>query len=247
MDIKFIVKDSLMYPLSDWKKYLILGIIIMFSSISDIFVATGAKNFTLIGLLTIVGFLVGALAYGYQVKIVRSSLAGFSELPDFNSWFEMFMNGIEVVIVSIGYLIPAFLIIWSMILFGGISVILAILYVIVVIPVISMAIAHMVNNESKLSAAFKFGEIFNKIGSIGWLNLVVWYVVTGILLLIMSFLGVYVNMAISMDISSIVGAVLLPLLIMPYIEMYLYRSIALVYMSDKIPEEEYKTSPPETS
>lgn len=233
MDIKFIVKDSMMYPLSNWKNYLILGIILAFSSITEISVSLGAKNFTLLGLLTIVGFLIGALAYGYQVKIIRSSLAGFSELPDFNSWFEMFIDGIKVVIVSIGYLIPVFLIILSMALFGGISVILAILYVIIIIPVLSMAIAHMVNNESKLSAAFKFGEIFNKIGSIGWLNLVVWYVVTGILFLIMSFLGFYVNMVISMDISSIAGAVLLSLLIMPYIEMYLYRSIALAYISDK--------------
>jgi hypothetical protein len=232
MDIKFIVKDSMMYPLSDWKKYLILGIILVFSSMADIFVATVAKNVTLTSLLMIIGFLVGILAYGYQVRIIRSSLAGVSELPEFNSWFEMFIDGIKVFIVSIGYFIPFFLIILSMALFSE-MLLLAILYMIVIIPVLSMAIAHMVDNESKLSTAFKFGEIFNKIGSIGWLNLVVWYVVTGILLLIMSFLGFYVNMVISMDVSAIAGAVLLPLLIMPYLEIYFYRSIALVYMSDE--------------
>ena len=244
MDIKFIVKDSLMYPLSDLKNYLILGIILVFSSMTDIFAATGAKNVTLTSLLMIIGFLVGILAYGYQVRIIRSSLAGVSELPDFNSWFEMFIDGIKVFIVSIGYFIPLFLIILSMALFSG-MLLLAILYMIVIIPVLSMVIAHMVNNESKLSAAFKFGEIFNKIGSIGWLNLVVWYVVTGILLLIMSFLGFYVNMVISMDVSAIAGAVLLPLLIMPYLEIYFYRSIALAYMSDeKVTKEDNSISTP---
>ena len=39
---------------------------------------------------------------------------------------------------------------------------------IIIGPILAIAVAHMANNNSKFSAAFRFHEIMNKIGRIGW-------------------------------------------------------------------------------
>jgi len=227
MSIGEILKDSIKYPLSDGKKILILGVIILFSEISGIATFLGTRNVALIGLLMIIGVLIDALAYGYLFRIIKSSLAGLAELPNFNSWFEMFIDGIKLLIVSTVYLIPALI----MNLVGGVLDLIAILYFIIIIPILLIAICNMANTDGKLSAVFRFREIFNKIKNIGWANLIIWYIVTGILLLIMSFIGLIVTMIIAMLTSLIVGIVLFSLIIVPYLAIYLFRGVALFYMS----------------
>lgn len=114
MNIGEIVKDSIKYPLSDLKKLLILGIIVSFSSTSGITIISillGEINVAFISLLVIIELIIGLLVKGYLFRIIKSSLDGVAELPQFNTWIDMFKDGIKVLIVSIVYLIPAILII----------------------------------------------------------------------------------------------------------------------------------------
>ncbi|MBP2046515.1 DUF4013 domain-containing protein [Methanobacterium aggregans] len=109
MDIKFIVRDSLKYPLSDWKKILILGIILFISSyvITDNIITI--RNIAEMGLLGIIGLMFGLLAYGYAFRIIKTSLLGIVELPAFDDWVNMFLVGLKVLVVGIVYLIPVIL------------------------------------------------------------------------------------------------------------------------------------------
>ena len=296
MSIREIVKDSLKYPLSNWKEFLFLGIFIAFSGISTLSGLLGAKDSALIGLLGIIGFLSIALIFGYSFRIIKSSLAGVKELPESNNLPEMFIDGIKFIVVNFVYLIPVILIIilvyycgsglriiptlnlvlWLYMCFPYLFLLIALSYLIIIIPVILMAIANMVDNDSKLSSAFRFGEIFNnitkstqdnfsgsrlvfyndlvsiiigffildeifeRISNIRWTKLIIWYIVTGIILLTLIFIGYTLTNITSVlilhglnlySISNydILRILILSLVLIPYLFMSLSRSTALIY------------------
>ena len=283
MNMGEIVKDSVKYPLSDWKKILILGIIIVISSIASVAVSLNMTNIYLISILVLVGFLVGFLVNGYMFRIVKSSLEDKSGLPEFNNWINMSINGLKVFVVFIVYLIlpimiilfflPLFLgsdltffgsmffsvlenmgptpldsfvnligsIIWSgilnftAVLYNLFGSVIPFIYVIVIIPLFLVAIANMAYYEGELKSAFRFHEILDEIRSIGGFNLIKWYSVTGILFLALFIMGniiTYIFSLTHLNIIEIIMGLLLSLTLIPYLFIYMARSLALFYMPD---------------
>jgi len=162
LDIGEIVNDAIRYPSSDWKKVIILGLLFLISFlIIPIFLATG---------------------YGFRA--LKASIAGFDELPEFDEWGEMFVDGLKVFVVQIVYMIVPMIIIiagvfgsLSMVspdtgmitnptaftgLLGG-TVIIGVILAIILGLIETIAIAHMAYNDSELGAAFRFGEILDVI------------------------------------------------------------------------------------
>jgi len=276
MKISEILKDSLRYPFSDWKKFLILGIVVLLGSISSItriYVPVNTTNLFLTLVLGIIGFIFGFLQRGYFFRIIKTSLNGVAVLPEFNSWIEMFKDGIKLFIVPIIYFVPAILIIlvlavlsfksnpstvisilygaiiWSLIggntintfiVWAGTWGIIAILYCILIFPISLMAIAYMIENDSKLSEAFKFHNILDKIKIKGVIRLIIWYIMTGIVFLILMLIFTIIFVTLSYLIQDITGIVpqrlitdiLIAIIGIPFIFGYLYRSVALFYMSE---------------
>ncbi|SCM58357.1 Conserved protein {ECO:0000313/EMBL:AAB85681,1} [Methanothermobacter wolfeii] len=100
MDIGEIVNDAIRYPSSDWKKVIILGLLFLISFlIIPIFLATG---------------------YGFRA--LKASIAGFDELPEFDEWGEMFVDGLKVFVVQIVYMIVPMIIIIAGV-FGSLSMV----------------------------------------------------------------------------------------------------------------------------
>ena len=186
MDIGDVISDSLRYPSSDWIKVLILGVLFIIS-------------FLIIPLF---------LAMGYMFRVIKASLAGVEELPTFDEWGEMFVDGIKLFLVYLIYSLPAIIIgvfsiisLWSSIrsltyvtqmsgntitpemvvsLFGGtalVGLVIAGIYALIIYPIMAVAIGNMAYYNGELSAAFRFGEIFSTISSIGWVDLIIWYIV----------------------------------------------------------------------
>jgi hypothetical protein len=251
MDIGEIISDSVRYPLSDWKKILILGIILVIGSIGSI-TGTFTQNWVLITFLSIIGFLVVLLDYGYLFRIIQSSIAGTSELPDFDAWLDMFIDGIKVAIVGFIYSLPAIIIILifaastilallanpsvnsviaGAIISAGIGILIAILYMLIITPIIAMAVANMAYNDSEIGAAFRFSEILDRIASIGWGDLIIWYIVAGIVYIILATIGGVITGLFSL-ISPVIAVVLMSLIVTPFLQMYLARSVALIYLSE---------------
>ena len=243
MNINEIIGDALRYPLSDWKKILILGIFIVLMGLSSIFQYLGFKNIelTLLSLITLIIFL---LVSGYQYRIIKLSLSNIEVLPEFNAGIDMFVDGIKVTLVSIIYLVPGILIIGIVGIFILVSlksvlpnlsplilILIAVLYTIIIIPISLMAIAYMADNDSKFSYAFRFREILNKISSNGWTKFILWYIVTGIIFLVLLCVGSILTTVIGRFTFHTIGIIFSSLVITPYIYMYLYRSVALFYMS----------------
>jgi hypothetical protein len=159
MDVGEISSNAFNYPLTDFKKIFILGIITILSSL----------------------ILPGFLILGYFLKIIKSSIKGSSELSEFDDWIKMFTDGLKVFVVLFMYsIIPVILIllgVWTVLLpmlsvpgslsvlnpslavgLGGGTTLIGIVLEIIVSFIIAIAIANLAYHD-ELGAAFRFSEI----------------------------------------------------------------------------------------
>lgn len=215
MNVVEIIKDSIKYPLSDWKKFLILGVVMLFSSLYALAGSLDVKNLELLILLYVAGFLINFFADGYFFRIIKLSLSGLGNLPEFDNWTNMFKDGIKMFIVNFVYLTPAFFIVGFVVLFHlsalrtiigfhpsnltldvlsavGIWAFFVALYYIVIAPIIAMAKANMIHNDGEVGAAFRLREILDKIAAKGWLKFIKWYLAMMFTGLIVIFLAAFV-------------------------------------------------------
>lgn len=279
LDIKEILTDSLKYPLSDWKKILILGIIIFISSAAYNVESFGVKNAAVLFIIT--GFILGFLVNGYLFRILKSSLDDLPGLPKFDNWIEMFKEGIRVFFVGVVYFLPIILfLLYLMVLFpenlifsglelnslvintlhsqidvfilnsvfalglflptmseiSYVIVILEIIYPIIVTPLFLMALTNMANYDDGLISAFRFREILDEIKCIGWMNLITWYVVVGIIYFILFFtvpaLIYTFSFQFNMELVNNIVGMFFSLVLYPYLYIFFARAVALIYISE---------------
>ena len=236
MDIGDIIGDAVRYPSQDWKKVLYLGV------------------FTLLSVI-IVGLL---FVPGYLLRVVKATLAGSDELPEFGDWGEMVVDSLKVIIVSIIYfIIPAAIAIiglWASIgsmvamqnmgalsptayigLLSG-TVIIAAIVGLIISLIYYMAIANMALYDSEIGAAFRFSEILDLISTIGWADYIIWYVV-------MIIVGIVVGIIASiLGIIPIIGWLILIIVLYPYAYMLYARSLGLLVTSEDLFATEEKTT-----
>ena len=143
------------------------------------------KNVIIFGIILFIGLFIGVTSVffnGYLFRIIKSSLNGDTEPPEFNNWIRMFIDGIKVYLVCLGYTLPALLII---IIFGSVLIrtfnllpttpfigtfslstivpdLFVIAYLIIIIPIILMAVAYMAENDGEINVAFRFSAILGK-------------------------------------------------------------------------------------
>lgn len=217
------ITDSLKYPLGDWVKILIL---------------------TIISIIPIVNFISG----GYYLRIIKSTLAGIDEVPEFDDIGELFIDGIKIIVVGIVYMIVPIILFMLAGLFAGpatidyssgysyvpftaftglsllfmlIGFILALVVSIVYLP----AIVNMALYDSEIGAAFRFSEILERINVIGWSNYILWII------------AIWITTFIAGLIIGIVGTILLIIIIGfiiwflggAYLSMFQARSLALLF------------------
>jgi hypothetical protein len=224
MKLGEIIRDSVRYPFSDWKNLLIFGIFVLIASVRDVSFIEIQSYIGAINLISVVGYL---FSFGYILRIVRCSLNGNVELPKVHNLIQIVIDGIKVFLVIIIYFVPVFL----LFLLGGMYsassiVIVSLLYPFIIAPIFAISIAHMAKNDSKVGFAFKFSEILERMESIGWIKLIMWYLITGIIFIILKVIVLLISGYINYIVGSIIAVVLTTIF---YI--YLSRSLALIYMS----------------
>ncbi|HOI40228.1 MAG TPA: DUF4013 domain-containing protein [Methanobacterium sp.] len=225
MDIGEIISDSVKYPSSDWGKVLILGVICIAS------------------ILLVPIFLV----YGYVFRIIKATLAGIDELPEFDEIGDMFVDGLKIFVVSIVYAIPIYILYGIMYVLGigmmstasytdytaatsAVFGLMSLLYIVIMIVAIIislfelMAIANMAYYDGELGAAFRFSEILEHISRIGWGK----YIITLIVIWILGVIGFMIGW---LTMFILIGFILLPLVITPYIAMFGSRAVGLLVAS----------------
>jgi len=214
MNIVDNIVESLKYPLNDWTKILIL---------------------TVISIIPIVNFMSG----GYSLRIIKSTLAGIEEVPDFDNLGELFIDGIKIIIVGIVYMIVPLIIYFVALLpimftndptslMSGLTIfiliidfILFIIFALVLYP----AIVNMALYDSEIGAAFRFSEVLDLIKAIGWGNYILWIIaiiiataIVGIILGLVGFILMFILIGFLVIIAA--GA---------YIAMFQARSIGLLF------------------
>jgi hypothetical protein len=255
MKIGEIIGDALGYPLSDPKKLLTFGIILAVGTLYSNFTVQGAANIALVLILMLLALLALVMVWGYEIRILRISFAGLGELPRFDNWLDMFVDGLKVFVVGIIYAIPLVIVVGLLFLgivfapvgLANISIhnpstifalmifaIIATLIILLTYPIFLMMLANMVYNNSKIESAFKLGEIFNKISNIGWGNFLVWYIVTGIIYLVLLVIGIIILAFFNIIHLKIVGGLLYPIVFGSFMSIFVFRSVASFYMSGNI-------------
>ena len=210
----------------------------------------------------VIALLINFFITGYIFKIIQYSLKNTKELPKFSKWVNLFKNGFKVTCVSLIYSIPATLPLiilnssllnfysyrpdfiiaimgtigraylhWDAIWFS-IMFFVYILYFLILFPISLMAIANMANNEGKLSYAFEFKVIFDKIKNIGWIKFYSWYLLTSVINLLIFLIGVTIGFLLILIHTFPFEKLIDSLILTPYIYIFFSRSIALIYKSD---------------
>lgn len=221
MEIGEIISESVKYPSSDWKKVIILGILVIAS------------------VLIVPIFLV----YGYVFRIMKASIAGLDELPEFDELGEMFVDGLKIFVVALVYAIPIWIIsailgaitgtgmgtpttsldptmIWGALASSTVFIVVALIIGLVEI----MAILNMAYYDGEIGAAFRFNELLDRITQIGWGK----YIVTYIVIAVIAFIGFLIGL---ITMFVLIGFILLPLIIVPYLAMFSSRAMALLFTS----------------
>lgn len=225
MNITKNIKESLKYPIKDWIKILILGIILI------------------IPIMNFIGL-------GYYFRIIKSTLNGLDELPSFERAGELFIDGIKIFIICLIYsVIPLIFYIFSVAFAGsetissstttssifsgylpgltGISLVFLIIAVIssLIISIFAyMGIVNLAYNNSKIGAALRYRDILNRIAVIGWGNYMLWWI---ILTLIITVAGFIIGIVGGILLYFILGFLVI-LLGYSYMIIFQARSVALI-------------------
>lgn len=234
MEIKEVTSDAAKYPASDWMKVILLGFL---SLISLIGVVTELNLFTVLCLILL------PLPIGYSFRIIKASFDGFDELPEFNNWKSMYLDGLKVIVTLIIYAIPVIAVFLFFnpdlifhldmvnftLLYLGSSILNSTTQIIIFILIgfiEYIGIANMALYDGEISAAFRFREIIRRISSIGYKKYLLSYIIVWVLA-ILSALVSYITLLI------LIGIVIIPLLIAPYFMILTARFLALVFASSE--------------
>jgi len=204
MNVNRNIIDSLRYPLKGLVKLIILGIILI---------------------IPVVNF----IGLGYYLRIIKSTLAGSDELPGFERVGELFIDGIKFLVVGMIYAIVPLLSYALSFAFPGSTTLLLIAtsFALIISIFAYMGLANMAYHDSKIGAALRYGEILNRITTIGWGRYILGWIVLTLIVTVAGF------------IIGIVGGILLffvlglPVVLLGYSYLMIFqaRSIAVTFAS----------------
>ena len=203
------------------------------------------------GILLFFSFLVIPTIFtnGYMLRIMKYSFEGSKELPPFNGWLNMFVDGLKVIIVNIIYIsIPAIItavititIVMGM-LFNGprpdfsqlyttfLSVLLIVGIIIMTVPYLFslMALPHIVRKD-KLDVLLELKNLLNIIRGIGWGKFISAVVLLMVLNIPFVGLGFYLQFLRLGTLEILLISAVLNLVIGWYLLAFKGRLLALLY------------------
>jgi len=204
--------------------------------------------FAMIGVLNSVNFLsifliILPLPMGYLLKIIKTSFKGSEELPDFNNWKTMYLDGIRLILTILIYFLPIIVLVLilnpsqifylfnsNFSLYNSVSLFLgSIIHIIIFIAIgviEYVGIANMALYDGEITAAFRFREIIQRISMIGWRKYLISYLIIWILGFLTSIISILM-------LFILIGIIVIPLLIIPYFMTLNARFLALIFASSE--------------
>ncbi|MBP2045782.1 DUF4013 domain-containing protein [Methanobacterium aggregans] len=229
MNLKEILVDSFWYSVSDWKKLILLGILLVLMDSEGGFSGSLTMNW-LNAIILLFILVLGVLEAGYLFRVLEESVEGSKKLPKLNRFREMTVHGIkELLILTIYFAVPSFLFImllWSTeasadaTIIGFLILILLLGTIYIFFPAVMLNMAH---NHGNIRSGLDFRAIIRKIKYLGFKDLVVVY--TGIFLI----LGI-LKLVLTDNLSTLplVGDLVSQLIIAPFILLFTTRVLGLM-------------------
>ncbi|EKQ55269.1 MAG: hypothetical protein B655_0418 [Methanobacterium sp. Maddingley MBC34] len=258
MKLKSIVKDSTRYAVSDWRNFLVLGVILFltdhlieldnFSTFDGTF-----SSLIIIGLIIIVLLFLSFLEIGYGFRIVEETVQGSTLPPSFHHPLNLFTHGVkESVILIVYFILPVILFIlglaWLVEMtnldFGPLNLSLTILIAAIFFLCFNItmqgAILTMAHHEGSLRWGFNLPHVFRKIRRVGIGNMLLVSLITiAVLIIVRSVL--FDTLHGIPFLGSTVGDVIATVLVAPFLMIFTTRLLGLIDLPDyKLPDKEIK-------
>ena len=227
MNVSDIFKDAFKFPASNWKRFLILGIIVLVSTLLSVFGSHFGVSYIFLIMLPV--YVLTFLYRGYLLRVIKVSINEGNELPAFNKWIQIFIDGLKVFLVNIIYLIiPVIVLMVGIFLtfdlssgkfqFANLSpVVIIVLLIGVLLYALFMffyeiGLANMAYH-GKLEAALNLSEIREILGKIGWKKYLMVFVILLLITVVLYIIGYFSGSI------PLIGVIVIGILISPYIEL----------------------------
>ncbi|MFA0834004.1 MAG: DUF4013 domain-containing protein [Methanobacterium formicicum] len=248
--LKSIIKDSIFYSVSDWRNFLVLGLILFLTDhiigLDDFSPLWGLFGFLIIIILLFLSF----MEVGYGFRIVEETVQGSTRPPSFHHPLNLFTHGIkESVILIVYFILPVILFIFGFaeivdmtnLDFGPLNtyltIIIALFFFLCFNITMQGAILTMAHHEGSLRWGFNLTHVFRKIRSVGLKNMIVVSFITIVILYIVRGL-IFDTLHGIPYLGSTVGDVISTVLIAPFLMIFTTRLLGLIDVPDKSPDEE---------
>lgn len=109
MNIGEIFKDSLKYPFTNSKQFIILAVLFLLGNLGNLFVNFNVAASNLIFVFEIVAIITSILAGGYLLKIIKNGTLADNQISEFNL-SQDFVSGIKIIVLGIVFFIIPFVI-----------------------------------------------------------------------------------------------------------------------------------------
>lgn len=253
MDLGENIKKSFAYPLCDYNKFAMIGVLSVFSVLYSVCSSFAGDNPGVIVISVLISSIFFVYLMGFSVSVIECGINLKEKIPDFKVGRDI-SNFFKYLALSIVYGIVPGIIIFITILGSGILKIftdispyiqygntdippdllssfmfafLIILLVTVVVTVIQSIFTNLgvarMAANNSFSDGLDFFEVFNDIGKIGWFKTVGWFIVICVLNMVF--------FMISMGIMMIpyVGVILAAFFMMTFMKLFNSYSVGLLY------------------
>lgn len=234
MDFGTIIKSSLKYPFEDKKTWLIMSaialvipiVLVCLLATTHVYLPTTidevrsvADNISqVMVVMDIVFVILGIVFSGFGYEIMRNALNNRTVTEKLNA-YDILKHGLGFFIIELVYgIIIAIITIFSLMLIFLTPALNVLLFngVMVLIGAIMFAIMNIISlvhyaNTQQIDHAFKFGEVASVVDNIGWLNIVAYSIIMGI-------------------ISFLIMLVLLFICLIPYIGIFISATLGYTYL-----------------
>lgn len=234
MDIIAYFKDIFHYITSDWKKNILLGMVLFLADISNELTYFEPYDDNIALILIICSIILGFIGFGYVFRILEETVHGSQILPNFNRWIELLIHGIKESIITTFYLvIPLIIVIWELEFLSNIihdsdffiiiSVIILLFCFYIFYLWLQGAMLNMAHHQGSLKSGFDLKIIFRRISAIGLGDMSLVFFLTVIIVSLVR--EVLTDTA---RLIPIIGDLILTFLVIPYLVIGSARLLGLI-------------------
>lgn len=247
------IKKSFLYPLCDYNKFAMLGVLTVFSFLSSICSSFGADNPWVVIVATLIGGIISMYLTGYSVSVIKCGINVKEEIPDFKvgrdilNFFKYLVIGlvytiIPLIIIFITVFGTGILEIWTNIApyiqYGNADIPPALLssfmfavFITFSVTVIVLVIQIIFTNlgiarmlaNNSITDGLDLFEVFNDIGKIGWFKTVGWFIVICVLDMIFFIISVGIMLI------PYVGVIIVAFFMLTFTRLFNSYSVGLLY------------------